>query len=72
MRGLLIRAGLIHGSVCCASRITVTEQLVAQLNALDGEPDVVVSGSAIGYCGTQTAAVTEDKRQGQSLIFQRG
>ena len=50
-----------------ASRITVTEQLVAQLNALDGEPDVVVSGSAIGYYGPQTEAVTEEQPPGSDF-----
>ena len=52
-----------------ASRITVTEQLVAQLNALDGEPDVVVSGSAIGYYGPQTATVTEEQAPGPESDF---
>ena len=50
-----------------SSRITVTEQLVAQLNALDGEPDVVVSGSAIGYYGPQTDAVTEEQPPGSDF-----
>jgi uncharacterized protein (TIGR01777 family) len=50
-----------------ASRITVTEQLVAQLNALDGEPDVVVSGSAIGYYGPQTDTVTEEQAPGSDF-----
>ena len=50
-----------------ASRIAVTEQLVAQLNALDGEPDVVVSGSAIGYYGPQTDAVTEEQAPGSDF-----
>ena len=50
-----------------ASRITVTEQLVAQLNALDGEPDVVVSGSAIGYYGPQTNTVTEEQAPGSDF-----
>ena len=50
-----------------SSRITVTEQLVAQLNTLDGEPDVVVSGSAIGYYGPQTDAVTEEQPPGSDF-----
>ncbi|MEE2820110.1 MAG: TIGR01777 family oxidoreductase [Pseudomonadota bacterium] len=50
-----------------SSRITVTEQLVAQLNALNGEPDVVVSGSAIGYYGPQTDAVTEEQPPGSDF-----
>ena len=50
-----------------ASRITVTEQLVAQLNTLDGEPDVVVSGSAIGYYGPQTDTVTEEQEPGSDF-----
>ena len=50
-----------------SSRITVTEQLVAQLNALDGEPDVVVSGSAIGYYGPQTDTVTEEQPPGSDF-----
>ena len=50
-----------------SSRITVTEQLVARLNALDGEPDVVVSGSAIGYYGPQTEAVTEEQPPGSDF-----
>ena len=50
-----------------SSRITVTEQLVAQLNALDGVPDVVVSGSAIGYYGPQTEAVTEEQPPGSDF-----
>ena len=54
-----------------ASRITVTEQLVAQLNALDSEPDVVVSGSAIACYGPQTA-VTEEQAPGPGSDFQRG
>ena len=49
------------------SRITVTEQLVAQLNTLDGEPDVVVSGSAIGYYGPQTDTVTEEQEPGSDF-----
>ena len=50
-----------------SSRIAVTEQLVKQLNALDGEPDVVVSGSAIGYYGPQTDAVTEEQPPGSDF-----
>ena len=50
-----------------SSRVTVTEQLVAQLNALNGEPDVVVSGSAIGYYGPQTDAVTEEQPPGSDF-----
>ncbi len=47
-----------------ASRIAVTEQLVSRLNALAGEPDVVISGSAIGYYGPHTDEVTEDNPSG--------
>lgn len=47
-----------------SSRIAVTEQLVARLNTLDGEPDVVISGSAIGYYGAQTQDVTEENKSG--------
>ena len=47
-----------------SSRIAVTDQLVSRLNALDGEPDVVISGSAIGYYGPQTDDVTEERQSG--------
>jgi uncharacterized protein (TIGR01777 family) len=47
-----------------SSRIAVTEQLVARLNSLDGEPDIVISGSAIGYYGAQTEDVTEENKSG--------
>ena len=47
-----------------SSRIAVTEQLVVRLNTLDGEPDVVISGSAIGYYGAQTQDVTEENKSG--------
>jgi len=47
-----------------SSRIAVTEQLVSRLNALEGEPDVVISGSAIGYYGPQTDDVTEEHQPG--------
>ena len=47
-----------------SSRIAVTEQLVSRLNLLDGEPDVVISGSAIGYYGAQTQDVTEENKSG--------
>jgi uncharacterized protein len=47
-----------------SSRITVTEALVKHLNALPGEPSVVISGSAVGYYGPQTQEVTEDQSPG--------
>ena len=50
-----------------SSRIAVTEQLVSRLNALEGEPDVVISGSAIGYYGPQTDDVTEEHQSGRDF-----
>ena len=47
-----------------SSRINVTEQLVERLNQLSGEPDVVISGSAIGYYGPHTETVAEDNQPG--------
>ena len=40
-----------------ASRIDVTKALVSRLNQLDGEPSVVVSGSAVGYYLAKTKKI---------------
>ena len=50
-----------------ASRIDVTKALVDRLNKLDGEPSVVISGSAIGYYGLQVSDVTETDSPGSDF-----
>ena len=50
-----------------ASRIDVTKALVNRLNQLDGEPSVVVSGSAIGYYGLKVCDVTEADSSGSDF-----
>ena len=50
-----------------ASRIDVTKALVSRLNQLDGEPSVVVSGSAVGYYGLQVCDVTETDSSGSDF-----
>tara|TARA_B100001093_G_scaffold517219_1_gene598134 strand:- start:260 stop:1159 length:900 start_codon:yes stop_codon:yes gene_type:complete len=50
-----------------ASRIDVTKALVKRLNQLDGEPSVLISGSAIGYYGLQVCDVTETDSSGSDF-----
>ena len=50
-----------------ASRIDITKALVNRLNKLDGEPSVVISGSAIGYYGLQVSDVTETDSPGSDF-----
>ncbi len=48
-----------------ASRVTLTERLVAHMAALEPKPAVLVSGSAVGYYGDRGAEVlTEEARPG--------
>ena len=55
-------------SVLHASRIGVTEKLVNHLNELSGEPSVVITGSAIGYYGSDRLCdITEDHGPGQDF-----
>ena len=42
------------------SRVTLTEQLVSHLQNLPGQPQVVISGSAVGYYGAHTDEVVTE------------
>ena len=46
------------------SRVTLTEQLVAYINRADVKPDVLVSGSAVGYYGDRGEEVVDEESDG--------